>query len=132
HICRGNWTADESVALNGGYHPLIPLLSDLKVGTLFLEFCTARAGDLKIIKELPDTVRLGIGVVNPKDPRVESLEDILKKAQAAIKLIGTERLLLTPDCGFATFADNPVSLADTAEAKLRMIAKAASTLRSRL
>jgi 5-methyltetrahydropteroyltriglutamate--homocysteine methyltransferase len=132
HICRGNWTADESVALKGDYHPLIPLLSDLRVGTMFLEFCTPRAGDLRIIKELPDRVRLGIGVVNPKDPNVETVEEVLKKAQAAIDLIGVERIILTPDCGFATFADSPIARSEIAEAKLGVIAKAASRLRAAL
>ena len=39
----------------------------------------------------------------------------------AIDVFGAHRVLLTPDCGFATFADNPVSSAAIAEAKLRAI-----------
>jgi 5-methyltetrahydropteroyltriglutamate--homocysteine methyltransferase len=46
-----------------------------------------------------------------------------------MKVFGPERLLLTPDCGFATFADNPVASATVAEAKLRAIAQAALVLR---
>jgi 5-methyltetrahydropteroyltriglutamate--homocysteine methyltransferase len=42
---------------------------------------------------------------------------------------GADRVLLTPDCGFATFADNPVASADIAEAKLRAIVQAAEILR---
>jgi 5-methyltetrahydropteroyltriglutamate--homocysteine methyltransferase len=38
-------------------------------------------------------------------------------------------VLLTPDCGFATFADNPVASAPIAEAKLRAIAEAAAIVR---
>jgi 5-methyltetrahydropteroyltriglutamate--homocysteine methyltransferase len=49
HVCRGNWTPDESVALAGDYRPLLPLLASLDVGTLFLELCTPRAGDLEIL-----------------------------------------------------------------------------------
>lgn len=129
HICRGNWTADESVALSGDYRPLLPMLKQLTVGTLFLEFCTPRAGDLEIIRELPDTMRLGIGIVNPKNPAVETVEEVLAKARAAINLIGEDRTMLTPDCGFATFADNPVALAEPAQAKLAVIVQAAHILR---
>jgi 5-methyltetrahydropteroyltriglutamate--homocysteine methyltransferase len=38
-------------------------------------------------------------------------------------------VLLHPDCGFATFADNPVTSARVAEAKLTAIAQAAASLR---
>jgi len=52
-------------------------------------------------------------------------------ARRAIELVGHERVVLTPDCGFATFADNPVASAPVAEAKLRAIADAAAELRGR-
>jgi len=40
-------------------------------------------------------------------------------------------VLLNPDCGFATFADNPIASARLAEAHLAAIAGAARTLRAR-
>ena len=43
----------------------------------------------------------------------------------AVSLFGRERLLFTPDCGFATFADNPIASAAQAEETLRRIALAA-------
>ena len=48
------------------------------------------------------------------------------------QLRGVERVLLTPDCGFATFADSPVTSARAAEAKLRAIVEAAGILRKGL
>ena len=41
-----------------------------------------------------------------------------------MKVFGPERVLLTPDRGFATFADNPVASAQVAQAKLHAIAQA--------
>ena len=32
HVCRGNWTRDESAALAGDYWPLLPLFSTVPVG----------------------------------------------------------------------------------------------------
>jgi len=129
HICRGNWTPDESAALHGSYEPLLPLLKDLQVGTLFLEACTPRAGEMTVLKSLPSEFRIGVGVVNQKNPAVETVEAIVARGREAIRIFGTERVLLTPDCGFATFADNPITSATVAEQKLYSIAQAAEILR---
>ena len=40
HVCRGNWSRDESVALRGPYTPLLGLFLSLPVGTFFLEMAT--------------------------------------------------------------------------------------------
>ncbi len=129
HICRGNWTRDEGAALAGDYRPLLPLLQTVAVGSLFLELCTPRAGEIDVLKELPAECRVGVGVVNQKHDRVEPVEEVLARARRAADLFGPERVLLTPDCGFATFADNPVASPRIAEDKLRVIAQAAERLR---
>jgi 5-methyltetrahydropteroyltriglutamate--homocysteine methyltransferase len=131
HVCRGNWTRDENAALRGDYRPLLQLLSRVHVGTLFLECCTDRAGELSAIAQLPDDVRIGVGVVNQKSLSVESVDEVVARATTAIDLFGADRVLLNPDCGFATFADNPITPAEVAEAKLKSLTKAAQTLRRR-
>jgi 5-methyltetrahydropteroyltriglutamate--homocysteine methyltransferase len=129
HVCRGNWTPDESVALSGDYRPLLPLLNSVQVGTLFLELCTPRAGSIEVLTEISPEYRVGVGVVNQKTRDVEPVADIVGRGRAAIRVLGLERVLLTPDCGFATFADNPVSSGLLAEAKLAAVARAAKILR---
>ena len=129
HICRGNWTQDESATLRGDYRPLVALLSELPVGTLFLELCTPRPGEIEVLRELPKEFRIGVGVVNQKRTEVETVQEILARAEAAMRVFGPDRVLLTPDCGFATFADNPVSSASIAEEKLAAIVQAARILR---
>jgi len=130
HVCRGNWTPDEAVALAGDYRPLLGLFRDLDVGTYLLELCTPRAGEIDVLRALPDDRRLGVGVVNPKDRRVETTDEIIARGRRAIEIFGVERVLLVPDCGFATFADNPVCSAPVAEQKLRAMAEAACRLRA--
>ena len=129
HMCRGNWTPDESTCLAGDYTPLVSTLAGMRVGTYFLELCTPRAGEIEVLRALPADRRIGVGVVNQKHARVESVEEILAKAQDAVRIFGADRVLLNPDCGFATFADNPVSSASVAEAKLHAIAEAAARLK---
>lgn len=131
HICRGNWSRDESVALAGSYLPLLPLLREVAVGTLMLELCTPRAGEMEVLKELPDRLRIGVGVVNPKSMAVETSDAITARALRAIDLFGCDRVWLNPDCGFATFADNPVNTAEIAERKLANVVRAATALREK-
>ncbi|MFM7150616.1 MAG: 5-methyltetrahydropteroyltriglutamate--homocysteine methyltransferase [Gemmataceae bacterium] len=131
HICRGNWSRSEDVALSGDYGPLMPLLRNIPVGTLFLEMCTPRAGEWNKLRELPEHCRVGVGVVNQKHDRIETVAEIMAKAEEAIQLFGPRRVLLNPDCGFATFADNPVASAQIAEQKLAAIAETSRRLRER-
>jgi len=84
HICRGNWSRDEGVALSGDYRLLLPLLCTLKVGMFLLEMCTPRAGELAVLADLPASCRLGLGVVNQKSDRIEPVEEILARAEQAI------------------------------------------------
>ena len=84
---------------------------------------------MDVLAELPADRRIGIGVVNQKHDRVEALDEIVACGERAMKVLGPDRVLLTPDCGFATFADNPVASARVAEATLRAIAQAGVVLR---
>jgi 5-methyltetrahydropteroyltriglutamate--homocysteine methyltransferase len=129
HVCRGNWTPDESVALSGSYAPLVATLAQVRVGAYLLEMCTPRAGEMEILKALPDDARIGVGVVNQKDPHVEEVDAVSARIAHAIDLFGRERVLLHPDCGFATFADNPICCTGSAGDKLAAIAAAAARVR---
>lgn len=130
HVCRGNWTPDESVALAGSYEPLVDTLAGMKVGAYLLEMCTPRAGEMEILRRLPDDARIGIGVVNQKHAATEVIEDVTAKIKRAVDLFGRQRVLLHPDCGFATFADNPICSNTAAEAKLDVIAQAVERMRN--
>ena len=131
HVCRGNWTRDEAAALAGNYTPLVPLFSSIPVGILFLELCTPRAGEIEVLRDLPKELRIGVGVVDQKSDRIETPEEIVARAERAIALFGPDRVLLNPDCGFATFADSPISSFDVARAKLTSLARASRLLRAR-
>lgn len=125
HVCRGNWTPDESVALSGSYAPLVPTLAGMKVGAYLLEACTPRAGDMALLQQLPSDARIGVGVVNQKQQAIEPVDEIAARIARAADLFGADRLLLHPDCGFATFADNPICSMQVAEGKLAAIVQAA-------
>ena len=126
HVCRGNWSRDESTLLSGSYRPLAPYLQRLAVTQLVLEYATDRAGEVMAFGDL----ELGLGVVNPRTDEIESPEAIVASVQRALSVYSASRIFLNPDCGFGTFSNRPVNVASIAEAKLRAIVAAARELRS--
>lgn len=124
HVCRGNWSRNEALALHGSYAPLLDTLRSIRVGTYFLELCTPRAGEWEVLQQLPQDARIGVGMVNPKADRIESVDELTASLARAIRLFGHDRVLVNPDCGFATFADNPVNSAEIAEAKFANLCQA--------
>lgn len=134
HICRGNWSKDESILLNGPYTPLIPLMEKVQADILFLEFSTPRAGELSSLFE-SDIIRknctLGLGVMNPRTDILESKETMLQKAEEALQYIGKDQLWLNPDCGFATFSNRPVNEMDMIAQKVNNMVQVATDLRNK-
>lgn len=127
HICRGNWSQDETTLLRGSYHPLHAHLERMNVDQLVLEYATERAGDvLGLTKKT-----LGLGVVNPRTIDVEPVSDIVAQVDKALVHFTPERLFLNPDCGFGTFSNSPVNAHEVAREKLAAIVAAARTLRAR-
>jgi len=126
HICRGNWSQNEETLLRGSYQPLVPYLERLQVQQLVLEYATPRAGTLVAVAHK----ELGLGVVNPRTPEVESPEAIVARVREALRQLPAERLFLNPDCGFGTFASRPMNAPAIAQAKLAAVSEAATRLRS--
>lgn len=125
HVCRGNWSRDETTLLSGGYRPLAPYLERLDVAQLVLEYATDRAGDLMAFGGKD----LGLGVVNPRIDDVESSAAIRSAVEDALRFYAPEQIFLNPDCGFGTFANRPMSSGSVAAAKVGAIVAAARELR---
>lgn len=132
HVCRGNWSRDESILLTGPYTPLLPLFEETLPNILTLEFSTPRAGEISSLLSsdlIRENCTLGLGVMNPRTDEIEPLEDILSRVEEVLHYIPKERIWLNPDCGFATFANRPVSTMDIIDKKLARLNEAKNTLR---
>jgi len=132
HVCRGNWSRDESILLTGPYTPLLPLFEETLPNILTLEFSTPRAGEISSLFSstlIKDNCILGLGVMNPRTDDIEPLENILARVEEVMKYIPKERIWLNPDCGFATFANRPVSTMEIIDKKLARLNEAKNTLR---
>jgi 5-methyltetrahydropteroyltriglutamate--homocysteine methyltransferase len=125
HVCRGNWSKDETTLLRGSYHPLVPWFDRMKVDQLVLEYATERAGDLL---RFPGK-SLGLGVVNPRSDRVETPDEIRAAVERALTHYPAADLFLNPDCGFGTFSNSPVAATDVAFRKVEAMVAAARRLR---
>ena len=106
----------------------------MKPDILTLEFSTPRAGELSSLLE-SEIIRknciLGLGVINPRTDNIETSEEIVERAEEALKWLPKEKVWLNPDCGFATFANRPVNTMEIIEKKLIQLDKAKKYLREK-
>ena len=129
HVCRGNWSRDESVLLTGDYAPLVPAFHRMHVDQFVLEHSTPRAGEIDIVGAALADREIGLGVVNPRTDEVERPEEIVARVKDALRFFPGERVFLNPDCGFGCFANRCVNDPGTAAAKTASMVAAAARLR---
>lgn len=130
HVCRGNWSRKEAALITGGYEPLLPVLLDMKIKQLVLEFATPRSGSIHVFKDYPSDKEIGLGVVNPRTDTIEPPGLIKKRVTEALRYFDAAKVYLNPDCGFGTFSERPVNTANVAFQKLLSIVEAARELRA--
>lgn len=115
--------------MRGDYSRLLPALERMNIHQFVLEYATPRAGDIEVVgKKLADR-ELGLGVVNPRTETVESVAEIVAKAEQALAYYRPEQLFLNTDCGFGCFSSRSVNVEEVAFKKLCAIAEAARVLR---
>jgi 5-methyltetrahydropteroyltriglutamate--homocysteine methyltransferase len=129
HLCRRNW-GRRGWGAEGGYEPLLEHLRRLKVAMLLLEFSIPVAGDLAVLRQLPDSVHIGLGCLDVRFAEIESPEVVAERVEKALAHVAPQRLTLNPDCGFAPGKDHEVPL-EEAYLKLRSLCAAARGLREK-
>ena len=129
HLCRRNKARAGWVG-EGGYGPIIDTLKRLHVHQYVMEFTIPAAGDLDVLKELPEDTTVGLGCVDCRGEHIDTPDEIVTRVEQALQYLPPERIALNPDCGFApgNAADIPI---DEAYAKLSNEAEAAAILREK-
>jgi 5-methyltetrahydropteroyltriglutamate--homocysteine methyltransferase len=128
HCCHSVYKRRSDVT--GNYQPILPRLADAQVDRVNLEFAYPGTGDLGDLRLLPAHLSVGLGVVDVRGQRLQSVEEIEALAAAALSYVPADRIALNPDCGFAPDAGEPPSI-DEAYGKLRRLVEAAQRLRQR-
>jgi len=124
HVCRGNYKG--MYLSEGGYDSVAErLFSRADVNHFLLEFDTPRAGGFAPLRFLSKDKGVVLGLVSSKSPQLESMDVLRRRTDEAARYVKSERLAISPQCGFAsTMGGNPVTEADE-RAKLRLCVDAA-------
>lgn len=131
HLCRrAGARARGDADHQGGFETIMPQLRRLNARHVTMEFTTAGAGELSVLKELDEDVQIGLGCVSCQPGQVDSVETIVGRVEAALEHVEPARITLNPDCGFAPGSAAQVNL-DEVFQKLVNEAEAARQLRAR-
>jgi 5-methyltetrahydropteroyltriglutamate--homocysteine methyltransferase len=99
HLCFGNYGGQ--TIQHGFYRDLLPFFNSLECDHLILEFARRGYDELENYKYLKPTISLGLGVIDIKDNGVESPDEIARRIEHAVAVLGHERIQwVHPDCGF--------------------------------
>ena len=101
HLCRGNnrsqWYAE------GGYDPIAErLFSQLNVDVFLLEYDSERAGTFDVLRFVPRTKAVVLGLVSSKVPQLESEDRLIRRIEEASRYVPLDHLAISPQCGFAS------------------------------
>jgi len=129
HVCRRNW-GRRGWGARGGYEPILDTMKSISVDQYVIEFAIPDAGDVAILKELPEDALIGLGSVECRLEHIDTADEIVARVEEAMKYVEPERLSLNPDCGFAPGKASDIPL-DEAYLKLRNEAQAARILRDK-
>jgi len=99
HLCFGNYGGQ--TIQKGLYNQLMPFLNALDCDHLILEFARRKYQELELLRELKQDIALGVGVIDIKDNEIETPDEVARRIQHAIDVLGPERVRwVHPDCGF--------------------------------
>ena len=127
HLCRGNQLSRWLVS--GGYDPIAgPVFGKVRADRLLLEYDDERSGTFDPLRLVPDDKVVVLGLVTTKTSRIEPIEQVATRLAAAASLVGSDRLALSPQCGFATSVAGNAITPEVQRAKLALLVGAARDL----
>ena len=97
HICYGNRYGKPT--WEGSYRYLFPAILDARVQQLTLEFARRGEEDVALFREFKAPFELGLGVIDVKNPTVETPDMVAERIRKALEVLPAERLYVNPDCG---------------------------------
>jgi len=124
HVCYGNRYARP--LWEGHYDFLFPAVLGARVDQLVLEFARKGYADLPVLAKFGWDRAVGLGVIDVKNPEVESAELVARRIRAALELVPADRLMINPDCGLRHLTETQ------ARAKLATMVQGAAIVRAEL
>src|SRR5436190_12088439 len=125
HLCRGNFRGRWMAA--GGYAPVAEkLFNQAPVDVFFLEYDSERAGDFQPLRFVPNGKSGVLGLVSFKRAHLEDQDILLRRIEAASRVLPLDQLALSTQCGFASVAGGNVLTEAQQWAKLELVVDTAA------
>jgi len=128
HLCRGNHKS--KWIYNGSMDAYAErMFNELPYDVFLMEWeDTSREGDYSALRHVPDGPVVVMGVLSSKKARVETVDELVRAIDEASQFLDTERLAISPQCGFAsTYHGNELS-EDVQWRKLETLVAAADAI----
>jgi 5-methyltetrahydropteroyltriglutamate--homocysteine methyltransferase len=97
HACYGNYQLKK--LFSGQYAELFPAILDANCHQICLEFAVSDGVGLELFKQYPTDKEVGVGVIDVKDPNVETAEIVAARIRQALEFIPADKMTIVPDCG---------------------------------
>lgn len=121
HVCPGS-DFDSPHSADVDYAALLPDLFQMHAGRFYLQMAS-ELDKPKVLQIVKDVLRpnqlVFIGVIDPINPAVETIEMVRDRVLQAASILPVEQLGTTDDCGFSPFADDTSTARHTAFNKIR-------------
>jgi 5-methyltetrahydropteroyltriglutamate--homocysteine methyltransferase len=128
HLCHAHFNRKHGT--KGPYDLIMGALGQMNADRFAIELATPDAGGIEALSRFPSNKLLGLGVIDHTDKHVETPEEVVARAEAAMQYVAPDKITLNPDCGFSPSSQNPMDI-DEAYLKLRAMSDGAALLRER-
>lgn len=101
HMCKGNYKS--AYLYSSGYDSVSKHFDELGYDVYLLEYDDERSGDFTPLKNIKnENTKVVLGIVTSKDGELEDRDLMAKRIEEAAAVFPKERLLVSPQCGFAS------------------------------
>ncbi|PID05505.1 MULTISPECIES: 5-methyltetrahydropteroyltriglutamate--homocysteine S-methyltransferase [unclassified Sporosarcina] len=101
HMCKGNYKS--AYLYTSGYETVSKYFDELGYDVYLLEYDDERSGGFEPLANIKnEDTQVVLGVVTSKTPELEDANAMKEKVKAASEHFPLERLLISPQCGFAS------------------------------
>lgn len=135
HICLGTFILGPQGPLGGAgaydAHMLGRLIEALDADVFLIEF-SERTGDEDALRYIPRGKNVCLGILNTRDPKIETIDFVKRRVDAATKYLPLETLSISPNCGFSGGAAKTWIEEDIQKRKLALLVEAAERIWGRV